>query len=509
MSNTNNDLSMDSFLQRLSSRILDAIASRKRIMVITHSDADGLVSGSIIAKAIVRKGGRCLVRVVSDLNPNVLRKVAGEEHDLYIITDMGAGLAGVIDEYIGKGKGKDWMVIDHHQLPEEEMNDDRVFNAWKFGIDGGVEACAGTMAYKVAYALDESNDDLSVLAVVAMVADRQDQGERKSLIGLNADVADTARELGLLSIDLDLMLVGRETRAVHEALAYTSYPYIEGLTWNVDSCYSLLNSIGLRLKEDGRWRTLAELSSEEKSKIVEAIAMFASFSSSSPSTSSSPSPSSSPSSSSNSRDASMIVDELIGYVYTLQREDKRSMLRDAREFSLMLNACARIRRSGVGIAICMGDRNSMLMEGEIIVNEYRRTLRGYISTIMSERWRVVDDSSMLVMVNGDNLIAQDMLGAVSSLLSGSQAFQGRVIVVRTRTDDGMYKFSCRKGLNCGIDVNLGLLMRECSSRCNGVGGGHVAAAGARINADMLDEFLRCVKESVYKHKGSVGGDAGG
>ncbi len=503
MSNTN-DLSMDSFLQKLSSRILDAIASRKRIMVITHSDADGLVSGSIIAKAIIRKGGRCLVRVVSDLNHNVLKKVAGEEHDLYIITDMGAGLAGVIDEHIGKGKGKDWMVIDHHQLPEEEMNDDRIFNAWKFGIDGGVEACAGTMAYKVAYALDESNKDLSALAVVAMVADRQDQGERKSLIGLNADVADTARELGLLSIDLDLMLVGRETRAVHEALAYTSYPYIDGLTWNVDSCYSLLNSIGLRLKEDGRWRTLAEMSSEEKSKIVEAIAMFASSS-----TSSSP-PSSSPSSSSstNSRNASMIVDELIGYVYTLQREDKRSMLRDAREFSLMLNACARIRRSGVGIAICMGDRNSMLMEGEIIVNEYRKTLRGYISTIMSERWRVVDDG-MLAMVNGDNLIAQDMLGAVSSLLSGSQVFQGRVIVVRTRTDDGMYKFSCRKGLNCSIDVNLGLLMRECSSRCNGVGGGHVAAAGARISADMLDEFLRCVKEGVHKHKGSVGGDAGG
>lgn len=503
MSNTNY-LNMDSFLQKLSSRILDAIASRKRIMIITHSDADGLVSGSIIAKAIIRKGGRCLVRVVSDLNPNVLKKVAGEEHDLYIITDMGAGLAGVIDEHIGKSKGKDWMVIDHHQLPEEEMNDDRIFNAWKFGIDGGVEACAGTMAYNVAYALDESNKDLSALAVVAMVADRQDQGERKSLIGLNADVADTARDLGLLSIDLDLMLVGRETRAVHEALAYTSYPYIDGLTWNVDSCYSLLNSIGLRLKEDGRWRTLAEMSSEEKSKIVEAIAMFASSS-----TSSSP-PSSSPSSSSstNSKNASMIVDELIGYVYTLQREDKRSMLRDAREFSLMLNACARIRRSGVGIAICMGDRNSMLMEGEIIVNEYRKTLRGYISTILSERWRVVDDG-MLAMVNGDNLIAQDMLGAVSSLLSGSQAFQGRVIVVRTRTDDGMYKFSCRKGLNCSIDVNLGLLMRECSSRCNGVGGGHVAAAGARISADMLDEFLRCVKEGVYKHKGSVVGDAGG
>ncbi|MEM1941423.1 MAG: DHH family phosphoesterase [Candidatus Nitrosocaldus sp.] len=485
MSSPNLNLNLESFLHELSGRVHDAIASRKRIMVVTHSDADGLVSGSIIAKAIMRKGGRCLVRVVSDLNPNVLMKAAGEDHDFYIITDMGAGLAGMIDEHIGsKGKGKEWIVIDHHQLPPEEVEDVRVCNAWKFGIDGGVEACAGTMAYKVANALDESNKDLSALAVVAMVADRQDQGERKSLLGLNAEVADTARELGLLSIDLDLMLVGRETRAVHEALAYTSYPYIDGLTWNVDSCYSLLNSTGLRLKDDGRWRTLADMSSEEKSKIVDAIAIFSSSSPSSPS-------------SSGKKDANMIVDELIGYVYTLLREDKRSMLRDAREFSLMLNACARIRRSGVGIAICLGDRNAMLIEGEMIVSEYRKTLRGYISTIMGERWRVMDDGT-LAIVNGDNLIAQDMLGAVSSLLSGSQVFQGRIVVVKTRTDDGMYKFSCRKGLNCSIDINLGLLMRECSSRCKGVGGGHSAAAGARISADMLDEFIRCIKESVQR-----------
>ncbi len=476
-------LNLDSLLDELSSKVLDAIAARKRIMVITHSDADGLVSGSIIAKAIMRKGGRYLVRVVSDLNPNVLRNAAEEDHDLYIISDMGAGLAGMIDEYIGKGKGKEWIVIDHHQLPQEEVGYDNICNAWKFGIDGGVEACAGTMAYKFALALDESNRDLSALAVVSMVADRQDQGERKSLLGLNAEVADTARDLGLLSIDLDLMLVGRETRAVHEALAYTSYPYIDGLTWNVDSCYSLLSSVGLRLKDDGRWRTLAEMSSEEKSKIVEAIAMF---SSSYPS-----------SSNSSKKDASMIVDELIGYVYTLLMEDKRSMLRDAREFSLMLNACARIRRSGVGIAICLGDRNTMLTEGEMIVSEYRKTLRGYISTIMGERWRVIDDGT-LAIVNGDNLIAQDMLGAVSSLLSGTQAFQGRIIVVKTRTDDGMYKFSCRKGLNCSIDVNLGLLMRECANRCNGVGGGHSAAAGARIDADMLDEFIRCLKDNVQR-----------
>ncbi len=468
---------LDSFLSKFCSIIYDAIRGYKRIMVITHTDADGLVSGSILTKAIVRARGRCLLRCVSDLTPNVLASIADEAHDLYIFTDLGAGLADTIDEHIGKSRGKEWLVIDHHQLPEHETHDDRVCNAWKFNIDGGKEACAGTMAYKVAYGLDPRNEDLSALAVVSMVADRQDQGERKSLLGLNLEVAETARRIGLLSIDMDIMVVGRETRAIHEALAYTSYPYIDGLTWNVDAYYSLLTSTGLRLKDDGRWRTIAELNSEEKSMIIDAIARYTSIN--------------------NSR-ANTIVDELIGYVYTLVREDKKSMLRDAREFSNLLNACARIGKPGVGIAVCLGDRGSMLKEGESIVNEYRKTLRHYITSIMNnERWRI-NDYGGLVVINGDALIAQDMLGAVSSLLSGAQIFQGKVLVVKTNANDGTYKFSARKCINCNIDVNLGILMRECSSKCNGTGGGHDAAAGARISANMLDEFMECIKKAVIK-----------
>lgn len=470
-----NDL--DSFLSAFCSIIDDAIKDCKRIMVVTHTDADGLVSGSIVTKAIVREGGRCLLRCVSDLTPHVLASVADEEHDLYIFTDLGAGLADAIDKHISKDKCKEWLVIDHHQLPEDEMHNDRVCNAWKFGIDGGREASAGTMAYKVACGLNPGNEDLSALAVVSMLADRQDQGERKSLLGLNAEVADTAKKIGVLSIDIDIMLVGRETRAIHEALAYTSYPYIDGLTWNVDAYYSLLTSAGLRLKDDGRWRTVAELSSEEKRMIIDAIARYATL---------------------NGNKAEVIVDELIGYVYTLVREDRRSMLRDAREFANLLNATARIGKSGVGVAICLGDRGTMLKEGEEIVNEYRKTLRHYISSITgNERWRI-NDYGNLVIVNGDSLIAQDMLGAVSSLLSGAHIFQGKILVVKTSARDGTYKFSARKCINCNVDVNLGLLMRECSSRCNGTGGGHDPAAGARVSASMLDEFIRCLKDGVNR-----------
>ncbi|MEM2760127.1 MAG: DHH family phosphoesterase [Nitrososphaerales archaeon] len=450
-------------------KIFDVISADKEIAVITHVDADGITSGSIITKALIRNDAKCVLRTVSDMNANTIAKLKEENHEFYIICDLGAGFA----EEMQNAFGENYLVIDHHQLPESEMDNDRVLNAWKYGIDGGRDVSAGGMCYMVAKTLDSRNRDLASLAVVSAVADRQDQGEKKSLTGLNSEIADIAKSLGLISIDLDLLLVGRETRPIHESLAYTSFPYIDGLTWNADSCLSLLTNAGLKLKDDGRWRVLAELSEDEKSKMLETIAKFVAQTSRS----------------------SNIVDDLVGYIYTLLKEDKRSMLRDAREFSTMLNACGRIRKAGVGVAICLGDRASMLKEGESIVSQYRGSLRNYLSTILSERWRLVDDGRT-VLVNGEGLIAEDMLGAVSSLLSGSPSLYGRLLFIRTRSEDGSYKFSSRKCLRCESSVNLGLLMRECSAKFNGSGGGHDAAAGARVAGDKVEEFIACIKENV-------------
>ena len=90
------------------------------------------------------------------------------------------------------------------------------------------------------------------------------------------EIVETAKNLGLVEIDLDLLLVGRETRPLPDALAFTSQPFIEGLTWNRDACLSVLNSSGIELKEGGRWRVPAELNEDEKRMVIESITKFTS-----------------------------------------------------------------------------------------------------------------------------------------------------------------------------------------------------------------------------------------
>jgi hypothetical protein len=87
-----------------------------------------------------------------------------------------------------------------------------------------------------------------------------------------------------------------------------------------------------------------------------------------------------------------------------------------------------------------------------------------------------------------------MLGAVSSLLSGSPSFRGRLLFVRTLTKDGTsYKFSSRKCLDCKFQLNLGVMMHQCSKGLNGTGGGHSAAAGCSIPSSGLEGFIACIK----------------
>ncbi len=466
-------------LKHFCEKLRTSVEGGNEVSIITHLDADGIIAGSIMAMALRRMGARYSVRAVSDMNSSVVENMKADGRDFYVITDLGGGWAS----NLRKALDNKWVIIDHHEITEEEiLTDDeaQILNPWKFGIDGGREVSAGGMAYMVASTLDLKNRDLSAIAVVSAVADRQDQGDKRSFFGLNAEILKTAQSLGLVSVDIDIILAGRETRTPHEALAYTLFHYIDGLTWNSEACYLLLKNAGIKLKDNGgRWRVLAEFSQEEKSAIVEAVAKFVG--------------------SSDKRLSEILLDDLIGYVYTLAKEDKRSLLRDAREFSTMLNACGRIGRAGVGIALCMGDRNTALSTGEEIMSTYKMTLRNNISTIFSEKWRLADDGKT-TFVNGDGILEEAMLGAVSSLLSRSPSFRGRVLFVRTLTKDGTYKFSSRKCLHCKSQANLGVIMRQCSKALNGAGGGHSAAAGCSIPSSALEDFIAGIKEETNDPK---------
>lgn len=483
--------SIDQALSYFADAVADRVRSRTPITVTTHIDCDGLSSGGILARMLSRAGAAFAVSAVKEFNAGVADSLKSGNGGFHIIADLGGGMAGELDARLGE----DWVVLDHHQISGDELDNERVVNAWRFGMDGGREVCAGGMSYLAAESVDPRNADLSAVALVAALGDRQDSGERRSMTGRNAAIQETAVSRGLVEVSMDLLLVGRQTRPLPDALALTSQPFIEGLTWNRGACTSLLMRAGIQLKDGGRWRVAAELSEEEKRMLVEAIAGYVAGK---PGTGQ---PEGAAKGGGGGDAASTAADRIVGYTYTLSAEDERGFLRDGREFSTMLNSCGRMGRAGIGIGICMGDRGRALREGEASLAEYRRRIRAHMDRIAGERWRSQKGAHCLI-VNASGVVPEAMSGTIASLLAGSPRSSGRIVVLATDGDtEGTVKVSARAPPGGPGRANLGRIMADAGAALGGVGGGHAGAAGARVARDKLDGFLDRLEDDVARLHG--------
>jgi RecJ-like exonuclease len=343
------------------------------------------------------------------------------------------------------------------------------------GFDGSEEISGAGTAYLLAKALDSRNTDLSAMAIVGALGDQQDKGPERRLKGLNADILKDAVDSKVIEVTQDLVFFGRQTRPIHRAIASTTDPFLPGLSGEEDRCLALLDAAGIPTKVDDRWRTISDLSIDEKRRIVDKIIEHTI----------------------SSKVKGEIVLNLIGSVYTLTREEPGTSLRDAREFGTLLNACGRMNRAGLGIAIGIGDRGESYQQAQQLYTEYKTQLSKYMNWVTTAP-NAVRTGKNVVLVNGQGVIDESMTGAVSSLISSSKLFgESKVTVVTTLTKSGEAKISTRateqlvqKG------VNLGKILQNLSPKYSGVGGGHAIAAGATIPSTELDKFLGDLEKSV-------------
>ena len=445
--------------------------SKKSILVTTHTDCDGLAAGGIMARALISAGAIFTVSAEREFDSNSILRLQKDSREFHIIVDLGGGFSDELDSALGDR----WVVLDHHRPYGADLDNEKVINAWKFGFDGGSEICSGGISYLAARAMDEKNSDLAAMAVIAALGDGQDAGSERSLEGENLKIVRTAEGLGLMETDQDLLLTGRDTTPIPDSLAATTRPFVEGLTWNRDACIALLQSAGVPLKSGDKWRVPAELSEEEKRSIAEAV-------------------------------AKQISDEtqassygLIGRRYVLSMEDKD--LTDGREFAAMVDSCGRAGKTGAGVALCMGERGSILNECTSILADYKEIVKKEMGVLINERWRTMEDK-FHIMVNGEGIVLEELAGTMASMIASSPKSAGKVVVLRTGGKKGSIRLSARKPPSCTNTINLGDLMRSGAAEVGGSGGGHDASAWARTTRNKLGRFLEYVSRNVADVQGT-------
>lgn len=463
------NVSYDAFLARakeISSVIKENIQADSFFTVISHHDADGLSSAGIIGSALSRASTRFTIRIVEELREDILDEINKTGPEAVIFADIGSGYLDLLSTHLN---AKTSFVLDHHPPNAQIPRNMAQLNPHEFGIDGAKLVSAAGVSYFVARELSEQNKDLSAIAVVGALGDMQDRNERRALAGMNELIVEDGVASGNVRVDSDLVLYGRETRPIHRALAYTTTPYLPNLSGREDNCLALLSTNGIRLKEGDRFRTIADLSQDEKQKLLNAIISYLT----------------------SIGFQSNVVLEMVGTVYTLVNEPAGSPTRDGREFSALLNACGRTGNPSIGISVGLGDRKTALEEANDVVTIYRKTLAGYMEWLTKSPEAIQKFASVWV-VRGENEIEDSMTGAFSSILSSAGNLSpDHALIVLTRSKEGGIKLSARappKLLKLGI--NLGAALSNVSKKYGGFGGGHNVAAGAHIRIEDPSEFLK-------------------
>ena len=443
------------------------------IRIVTHNDADGLASGGIVARAARRANVGFRISVEKRLDEQVLKGISAEKSDLVVITDFGSGYLNLVSDILS---GSDVIVLDHHIVNGEAKENVIHQNPLIHGIDGAKEIAAAGVCYFFAKAVDLGNLDSAHLAIVGALGDQQGKGDKGSLIGINTVIQRDAEESGQLKRNIGLAFYGFETRPLAKAISYTTTPFIPGLSSREDNCVAFLNHIGIRLKHDGRLRSMTDLDEEEQRRLYSALSSHMVSHACNAET----------------------VRNLIGWIYTFPKEPAGTSLRDGKEYSSLLNACARMRKPSIGIGITLGDRRDALREAEETVDEYRNKIGSYLNWLRTgDRIRELDG---IYVLNAGQNIDENIIGVVSGIILAQGSLKrSKPIVSYAYSDDGTVKISARGTDEIILNnIHLGRVMYEAAEGFNGGGGGHDIAAGAFVPQGLENEFIIKVNEIVTR-----------
>jgi len=450
--------------------------------VFTHLDADGLAAGGIISSVLKNLDAPFRVRVFNQLNEDAIQALNLKEGHVAIFLDFGSGQKDLLNSALKVP----YIIIDHHQPKGKLENESSSIeiNPHYFGINGSFEVSSSGLAYILARTLSEKNVIFSPIAIIGALGDRQDCGEKASLIGLNKLFVSEAIENKLLDVKIGLKLFGFESRPIVKSLEYTIDPLIPGLSGDFNACMQFLRNIGIPpVDENGSLRRVSNLSNDEMRKLIVEIIKYM-LSHGFPSD---------------------VAEGIIGTMYILVKESPDTFLRDAREFSSVLNACGRMGFPSYGLALCMGMRGAIVQKAFEIANNYRKEISRMLSWFHTNRDKLRSLQN-IQFINLEGNIDERLLSTFISIVYSLKMVQtSKPIVSAVLTKNGKkLKISCRADYNLvNKGINLGLAARLAAEAVGGLGGGHDIAAGAEIPLNSEEQFLKIFDEIIGKQISGV------
>ena len=415
------------------------------VRIVTHYDTDGITAGSILALALKRADRQFRISAISQLDKKNIEILKAEENKILFLLDIGSAHLEELSKFEG-----DIFILDHHEIKNLILEKNISFINPHLAEED--DSSASALAYLFVKELDSRNTDLASLAVLGLVGDFADQNLGK--IG-NMLIQD-AKEM----IIKKNLLLFPSTRPLNKALEFSNI-YIPGVTGSSIGASNLIREAGIKIREEGKIKTLLDLNEEELSNLITLITL-------------------------KKADAQQ---NIIGKIYLIKFF---SQLEDARELSSLINACGKLGYSDTAIAFCMGSKKSK-SNAESIYSKYKHEL------ISGLNWISLHDKiegEGYIIINAGSDIKESVIGTLMSILASSFIYpENTILIGMANTADGRIKVSARTvGHNeCS---NLKKIIEKPAELAGGESGGHKKAAGCFIPIDKEQTFIELLQKEL-------------
>ncbi|MEM2726850.1 MAG: DHH family phosphoesterase [Archaeoglobaceae archaeon] len=418
-------------LKDLVKRAVNLLSKHDFARIYTHYDADGISAGAIIAKALLRAGKDFHLTFLKGLND-----FEPETDGLQIFADMGSGYSELMSRI-----DADLIILDHHK-PNGEIKSKKNLahvNPHLVGIDGTYEVSASGVAYLFAREIG-NNKDLSSIAILGAIGDKQ------KLLGINGSILEDSISSGNAEIKPGISLPSGK---LSEALKMSLEPYLDFYKKDEE-----LEIFLKRLGIDGS-KELEQLSFKETQKLADAIVL---------------------------RLLKMgayegVFEQIVGKRILL----KNLPIQNAVNLVDILNSCGRAGEMSTALSILLGDEKA-LKKGLEISNRFTIEI---LDELVKRRSEVKEGFCIRYLVMDDAVTTSPIATVFSRYLLPDKP----IVVINIKKDDKV-KISARTTEKIAQKLDLAEVMRLSALRVNGIGGGHRVAAGANIEKEKIEEFLK-------------------
>ena len=417
------------------------------VRIISHNDADGISAAGVICNAITREKGKFHVTIVPRLKAEVLDKISHEKYKLFFFCDMGSAWTQKIAQLKG-----DAIIADHHQTIDSTEEHQSVvhINPHLFDMDGTRDVSGSGVTYLAVRPM--GHYELTGLAMVGAFGDMQGNSH---ITGVNHTIMQEGIKKGILETKDGLKISFINEEPLYKALAYTFLPPLQGISGDLDGSKTFLEKIGLSYGIK-----FPDLGNEEKD-ILKAELM-------------------------------KINPEIFGKIYQIKNEN--SLLKNIDDYSQIIDSCGKKKKYGVGLSICLGDREDALNEGREFLKNYQDNIIKGVEWITKEGSMEMDH---IQYIYTENKNIKSFMGTLANIGLDLKLFNPDKPVLALSRMDPLIKVSGRATLNLTEKgVNLGQALEQASHSYGGTGGGHTVAAGAVVPRNNKDNFLNLVDDIV-------------